>query len=309
MKKVFVLFIALIILVISFYIFLPSNKNFVFASFARCAEPSVARQITNKHIWKLWWPGEIKNDTLYNYQNCTYRIDKILLNGFQATVFHQQDSLKGFLQYIYVGNDSTAFQWTSIAAFSNNPIKRLNQFIKLKKIAQNIQSLLNKIKTHFDNQEKVYGMLIKRETVSIPTYLSTKSTFKHYPTTREVYEMIESLKEYINKIGGEETLYPMLHIEYKGPEIYDAMVAIPTKTELPSNDKFQLKKMILGNILTAEVKGGIYSVINGEQEFKNYINDYKILSPAIPFQSLITNRLKETDSTKWITKLNYPIFQ
>ena len=87
------------------------------------------------------------------------------------------------------------------------------------------------------------------------------------------------------------------------------MVAVPTKTELPSEGNFQLKKMIRGNILLAEVKGGLHTIINGEQELDNYVNDYKKIAPAIPFQSLVTNRQLVTDTSKWVTQLYYPIFQ
>jgi len=86
------------------------------------------------------------------------------------------------------------------------------------------------------------------------------------------------------------------------------MVAIPTKSDLQSEGKFQLKKMVLGNILMAEVKGGVHIVMKGENELTNYMDDYKKLSPAIPFQSLITDRQLETDSSKWVTRLYYPIF-
>ena len=30
------------------------------------------------------------------------------------------------------------------------------------------------------------------------------------------------------------------------------------------------------------------------------------MSPAIPFESLITNRLEEPDTSKWVTKIYYP---
>jgi len=35
--------------------------------------------------------------------------------------------------------------------------------------------------------------------------------------------------------------------------------------------------------------------------------DYQRAIIAIPFQMLITDRTKETDSTKWITRLYYPV--
>jgi hypothetical protein len=41
---------------------------------------------------------------------------------------------------------------------------------------------------------------------------------------------------------------------------------------------------------------------------ENYARDHKKQSPAIPYQLLVTNRLTEADTTKWITQINYPVF-
>jgi hypothetical protein len=43
-------------------------------------------------------------------------------------------------------------------------------------------------------------------------------------------------------------------------------------------------------------------------QMKNYISDYQRTVMAIPFQSLVTDRRKEADTTKWLTKLYFPIF-
>jgi hypothetical protein len=40
---------------------------------------------------------------------------------------------------------------------------------------------------------------------------------------------------------------------------------------------------------------------------QKYKDDYQRVSPAIPFYSLITDRLKEPDSSKWITKIYFPV--
>ena len=37
------------------------------------------------------------------------------------------------------------------------------------------------------------------------------------------------------------------------------------------------------------------------------MDDYHLTSPAISFQSLVTDRQVEKDSLKWITKIYYPI--
>lgn len=307
MKKwILVVCFFMLVLAVSFYILIPT-QNFNNQITVNCTESAIIRKIADQKKW-LWWPGNKINDSIYSFKDYNYKIEKILLNGINTTVFNDKDSVKGFLQLTYYGNDSTQFQWIAEYFFSANPFKRFVQYFQFKKVINNVAFLLADIKKYFDKPENIYGMKIVKQKVTESSMISLKNTFQHYPSTQEIYKMIELLKEYIQKEGGKESNFPMLHVQKEDPMIYETMVAIPTKSDLPSSGKFLLKKMVLGNILMAEVKGGIYTVIKMEDELTNYVNDYKKLSPAIPFQSLVTDRLLETDTTKWITKLYYPIF-
>lgn len=308
-KRIVIAGFFIITTITIFYFLIPTSQNFVFQTNVSCPENAVSRNITNKHKWQLWWPGKKINDTTYSFRNCTYRVDKILLNSIETTVFDKSDTLKGFLQFIYNGNNSTQFQFTFRRHFSGNPLNRFIQYFQFKKIETNVENLLENIKKYFDNPENIYGLNIVKEKVTESSMVSSKNSFDHYPSTQEIYTMIESVKVYIKIKGGEETSYPMLHVEKMGPISYEVMVAIPTTTNLPPEGKFQLKNMRSGIMLMAEVKGGLFSVIKGDEELTYYLSDYKKNSPAIPFQSLVTNRLLETDTSKWVTKLYYPIFQ
>lgn len=308
MKKwILISFAIILLLITALYFLIPGAHNYYYQATANCPQTAVARQITNHTNW-AWWPGRKKDDTNYSYKNFIYKIEKVLYNGIETTVFNNTDSLKGILQYLYYGNDSTQFQWTSTYIFSPNPFKRFKQYIQLNKFKNNVEDLLDDIKEYFGNQQNVYGMIITKQRVRESYMISVKDTFSHYPSAREIYKLIGSIKEYILRMDSEETDHPMLHVERYDSTTFEAMVAIPTKHELPSEGKFRLKKMVVGNILMAEVKGGMYTIMKGEEELTNYVNDYKKTSPAIPFQSLVTNRLLETDTLKWITKLYYPIF-
>ena len=86
------------------------------------------------------------------------------------------------------------------------------------------------------------------------------------------------------------------------------MVAIPVNKILPETNRFLVKRMILGKILVAEVRGGRSRIDEGMQEMENYVKDHKLVSPAIPFEMIITNRQAESDTAKWVTRLYYPIF-
>ena len=90
---------------------------------------------------------------------------------------------------------------------------------------------------------------------------------------------------------------------------YVAMTAIPVDRELPATNEFASKFMLKGgNILEAEIKGGPFTIERSFNELENYRADHKYTSPAIPFQSLVTDRAREKDTAKWITKLYYPVF-
>jgi hypothetical protein len=62
-----------------------------------------------------------------------------------------------------------------------------------------------------------------------------------------------------------------------------------------------------GNIFVCEVKGGPYSIDKATRQVQYYMSDHQRAAPAIPFQSLITDRRNETDTSKWITKIYYPV--
>lgn len=309
MKKwIFFFCLILLVLTASVYFFIPAKQSFSYATIITNTKEGTSRILLDKDKWQSWWPGHKENDTVYSYKNYNYRIKKIMLNSLDITIFNTADSSKGSLQITESGTDSAELIWTSTFKFSANPLERLIQYKRSYGIKSNIRNFLDDLTTYFDKQENIYGMKVVKEKVTDSSLIAVKQTFRHYPSTKEIYDMIQSLNDYIHKKGGEETNYPMLNVHYEAPGNYETMVAIPTKIDLPSEGNFRLKKMVLGNILMAEVKGGIHSVIKGEEELTNYVNDYHKLSPAIPYQSLVTNRLLEGDTTKWVTRLYYPIF-
>jgi len=49
------------------------------------------------------------------------------------------------------------------------------------------------------------------------------------------------------------------------------------------------------------------AIQNGYAALKNYLLDAKRPSPAVPFELLINNRRQITDSSKWQTRIFYPV--
>ncbi len=307
--KRFLLIISLLLVITlgAVYFFIPTKQVFTYAITVNCTEEGGNRYIVQKDKWPHWLPGEKKENQFYSYKNIQYRFDNILLNGIEATIAHGNDSTKGYLQFIYFAIDSTTLQWTSATTLSSNPFKRIVEYMQLQKFKSAVELLVKEIGSFFNQPENIYGFKVEKQNQVETSMVSMKQTFDHYPTTAEIYSMIQILKDHIHSKAVEEKDSPMLHVYEESTTSFEAMVAIPVKTELPSEGKFQLKRMMMGFILMTEVKGGVASVTTAEQELTNYVKDYKKTAPAIPFQVLVTNRLLETDTSKWVTKLYYPI--
>ena len=86
------------------------------------------------------------------------------------------------------------------------------------------------------------------------------------------------------------------------------MTAIPVNKYIPTNKNFLFKRMVPGKILVTEVIGGVNTTANALKELELYITDRHLQSPAIPFESLVTDRSKQPDTSKWVTKVYYPIY-
>lgn len=307
-KGIIVLALVLVALFIAGYFLIPGSQQFILSTTVNCTDEGALRTIQNKEKWQQWWPEEKADKELYSFKNDQYRINKIMLDGFDATIFHNSDSVKSYLQVFPSGIDSSEFQLSCTYVYSSNPFTRYVQYFRLKQMQRNMSEWLTALKPFFEKEENIYGMKIEMQKVKDSSLVSIKNSFPHYPTTEEIYSMVSSLKEYIVKKKGVENNFPMLNVFKAGAESYEAMVAIPTKWDIPMEGNFQLKKMVLGNILVGEVKGGVQTVMEAEKQLSFYVNDHQKMSPAISFQSLVTNRLQEPDTSKWITKLYYPVF-
>ncbi|MEJ7680918.1 MAG: hypothetical protein WKG06_24320 [Segetibacter sp.] len=211
------------------------------------------------------------------------------------------------LRILPLKSDSSIIVWRLIIKNSSNPVSRINNYLEAGRIKGNMKVILKLMTLYLENRGKVYGIKIENERVKDTLLISTTTFVKDYPSVQTIYGSIDNLRAFIKARQAKETNYPMLHVE-KTPDGYKTMVAIPVNKLLESNGQYVFKRMVPGNILVAEVKGGAFRVQEALAQMENFIQDSELISPAIPFESLITDRLKEKDTSKWITKIYYPIF-
>lgn len=102
----------------------------------------------------------------------------------------------------------------------------------------------------------------------------------------------------------------MLNLSTTDSLSFTCMVGLPIDriVETSYNSSTRFVRMVPGQFLTAEVKGGPYTIKKAHQMMQLYFQDYKRTAMAIPFEYLVTDRLAEKDTTQWITKLYAPVY-
>jgi hypothetical protein len=172
-----------------------------------------------------------------------------------------------------------------------------------------MKELLASLKSFLEKEENTYGFTVRKVKVTDSLLVSIRRTFNHKPDSNDTDEMIQQLRKYINRYKAIEKNFPMMNMFQADANEYEVMVAIPVDRLLPATAEFVPKTMVKGNLLEAEIQGGgLHTIEKAMQMFENYRSEHQYLSPAIPYQLIVTDRIKEPDSLKWITRLYYPIF-
>jgi hypothetical protein len=311
MKKWLILVFSLFLLFwISCYFFIP-EKIIVTKSIAVNAnQAGVYRFLTDESNWQKWWPesssvNDVRN-IVFEAGGFQFKKNKPLYNSFEIIIDQNIDT--SFLRIFPLAKDSIKIQWNASINTGLNPFNKIGQYFKAKKISRAMETILAGLQRHISNVKNIYGIDIRKELVKIEYLVSTKKAFTHYPRTSDIYEMIHKIKKYINEKQAKEEDYPMLHINANDSTHFEAQVAIPVNKKLPDASIFSSKRMLRnGNILAAEITGGQTTADFAMKQMDIYVFDHQYNYIAIPFFSLVTDRMNVTDTSKWVTRIYYPI--
>lgn len=308
MKKIiFGLLIMVLLLWGAVYLFIPNIIKLKSTIGIKATRPGLNRMLLDKNSVAKWWPGKISNDSFY-LNNFAYRFSNSNISVLPVSIYTKTINLPTSLFFVEILTDSTKLEWVGAMATSYNPFKRLAAFFKAKKVETDMLIVLKKMENFYKVPENIYGVEIKKELVADSTLIQTSGICKGYPSNQFIYGLINKLKNYALQNDAAVSGYPMLNINAADNLNYVVKVALPVDKALANSSDILQKRMLgRGNILVAEVKGGIAVTNIAIEQIKKYAEDYQRVAPAIPFYSLITDRTKETDSSKWVTKIYFPV--
>ncbi len=314
MKKIVIgLPVLFVVLIVCSYFFIPGRLTISETITLNCTLNGATRIISNEHTWSRWWPNQNENkaavkDSSFIYKEYSYKLNRETPNVLQIILQKKKVKFNSILNIFLLGKDSSGIKWETSFETSMNPAKRIQQYLQAKEIKNNMAEILDTLKLFLGKAENVYSMKIDQAKVTDTLLVSTKKISTGYPAIKEIYAMIDELEAFLKSNGGKETNYPMLNIVKTDSTHFRTMVAIPTDKIFNDNGNITFKRMVPGNILVGEITGGTATADKAFAELTNYVNDHQMASPAIPFQMLVTDRSAESDTSKWVTKLYYPVY-
>jgi hypothetical protein len=101
----------------------------------------------------------------------------------------------------------------------------------------------------------------------------------------------------------------VLNVRILKADSFETQVAIPTSQLLKNDGAIFSRKMVPGNFLSALVRGGEYSIRESMQQLDFFLKDHGKIQVARPFEQLVTDRIIEPDTSKWITRIYMPVVE
>jgi len=316
MKKFLIVVISLCILFLAgIYIFIPAKLEISKVNYALCNINAASRAVHESHGWWKWWPGEedslqhskTTDSVWYVYNGCTFHLNEKLYDAIDIQIKNKETTIESNIQLFKINSDSVAIVWKCSLPTGINPVTRIWKYGQAEHIQNNMAKILSRFTSFLDNKENIYGTNLQIVMSKDSTMVATKSISEEYPTTSEIYSLIDILKNYIKSNDAKENNFPMLNVRKLENSAFETMVAIPTNKHLSGNGKIFFSRFIPWKVLTGEVHGGNAMVEKAMRGMKQYLSDYQIPTMAIPFESLVTDRSKETDTLKWITRIYTPV--
>jgi hypothetical protein len=267
--------------------------------------------LSNTMQWKKWWPKEentVAMDSGFTYKSQHYVLDSLFYNAMTINIIHGGNSNHSKLRVLPLKRDEVQVGWECQVDGSMNPLTRLKQYQNAVMIKQGMEGLLVAYKNWVGVTENIYGFNVIAGKIADTLLIAKRAKFSgSKPTPLQVDSLLNILRTHFGKFGAKQNGLSMLHFVSNEPGVFEAQVAIPIDRVVPETAEIKIKRMFAGNALITRVKGGPYTIEKAYEACENYSQDHLRTAPAIPFQSMVTDRAKVSDTSKWETILYFPV--
>ncbi|MHB1177210.1 MAG: hypothetical protein ACYCZO_02655 [Daejeonella sp.] len=314
-KLLFAMSALCLILLAGVYIFIPNQIIVSKTEEVESSERIIIEYLNHSNKRRRWWPSRGKEDTstisdssILEYEGYSFDFQDPGYNSNQVLISTNNFKTNSVITWTTHHNNMIKIGWSTSIPASYNPIKRFLLYQQARNIKAHMVLIMEHLLSFIVSSKNVYGFNFERQTVQDTILAKSSMVSQSYPETPQIYKLINSVKEYVKKQNATQVNLPMLNISKNEQGAYQTMIALPISKVIKPDTDILINRMVAGNILVAEIKGGPHTITEGFLQMNAYMKDFKLTSPAIPFESLITDRSTEPDTSKWITKIYYPIY-
>jgi hypothetical protein len=309
MKKWLLALIALVLLTIAgIYTFIPRQLKISKVTVIPSPANSVYRFMGSPN-WKKWLLDSVFTKNSYKHNGFAVEVSPRLFNHVLVTIQHKDSAIQSSVTILTLSPDSAAVQWECSLDGGTNPVQRVLRYNEAKRIKNFMADVLQEVQRYMLNKANVYGAPISVTSTKDTLLVATKAITIGYPSTTDIYDVVAKLKAFIIKKGAMMVGPPLLNIFKMDSTRFQMMVALPADRKLQEEGDIEFKRMVPGNFLLMEVKGGDYTTREAITQIQLYLSDHEKTSMAIPFEVLVTDRMTEPDTSKWITRIYQPVYK
>lgn len=304
MKKLFLFLLFCLVVFLAFvYLYIPNTASIRRENNFGVSASALYRIVMNAEgpFWKQFGDSGAKG---FDFHGHHYRIIDQKLNSLVISI----DNRASQFNFISSEADTVQLSWEMRIPMPVNPFKRITAYNEIKGLGSDLDSLLGQMKSYGRDGLRVYGRRIEEAHVKDSILLFTYGETEGYPPLPYIYSLIDQLRAYTVSQSAGITGDPMLHVTTDDSVHFLTKVALPVNKRLPGSGRISYKWMLGGgNILITDVQGGPWAIRQAFTALDAYSADHQRVAPAIPFESLTTNRLQEKDTAKWKTRIYYPV--
>ena len=323
MKRIVSIILILVVVFVALvYLLIPSHIQLKSVVPMKCNGSAADRILGDTSTWNRWWPeasgrpgdengarrqpGQEEGGTL-SFRGRGYRINNRLRRSFEIAVAGKgEEIMSTLLVFPGIYPDSCSLIWSFSMECGLNPIDRVKQYQRALALKEDMDTIMGHIRGYL-TEDHIYGISIHEMLPGDSLITETTHLLAGNPSTDYIYAELRKMRSYILAHGGRVTGYPKVSTT-KTKDGYLVRVAQPTDVRMPGSADIQMKELVQGRHMEAEVRGGNATIDEAMEQMNNYISDYQRSVIAVPFLSLVTDRSTEPDSTKWVTRIYYPIF-
>ena len=307
--------VILAVSVCALYVFIPGTLEVSKVIPVKGNVDAANRVLADTTRWSAWWPGgggqgsNPDGHPVLTYGNTKYVVMQRFLRSAAVEIDADGLVLPSMLVAApHRGIDSTFLTWSFRRQTSSNPLERLKDYWAARRIHAEMGDILAGLRNYLETDSLLYGLSIRKERVKDTLVAETTRKLIAYPSTTDIYSVVQVLENFVKGYGGSVIGYPMVNVT-PDSGAYTVRVAVPVDRQT-----FDKGDIVFHNLpgralfLDADVHGGEWSVREGLRQMGYYLSDRQRKLMAIPFTSLITDRRVQPDTSKWVTRIYFPFF-